>query len=756
MNAQPIPLPGLALPEDPPGMVAINARCSMQTEAGRRLIAVCGILTANYALDDGPAEAMAMVNLVTTGAASQLEVSRAFLCSTRQVRRYQRQSEEDGLASSRRRGRRPGAVGVVRIKASAVRMVRKLKDDGVSNREIARRMGVCEKSVRKLLRRMGWQIRPQVIQPPLPGLDVPVASPSGLPKDPTAPFQDEVAGIQPEPCAISLDSDPADRHFDRLLACMGALDDALPLFQAGHRIPHAGVLLAVPALVQSGILSVAREVYGSIGPAFYGLRSTLLVLLFMALLRIQRPEGLKEQVPAELGKLVGLDRSPEVKTLRHKLERLASLRRAERFGQELARLRVETRGETLGFLYVDGHVRVYHGKHRLPKAHVTRMRISLPATSDYWINDQVGDPLFMVTAKANAGLVQVLPDLLAQTRKLMGDRPITIVFDRGGWSPALFSRLEDDGFHILTYRKGEADPIPEWGFTQRKAKLDGHEVEYWLNDQIVVFRFEKTGKLCLRQVTRLQDGHQTQVLTTRFDLPAIEVAHRMFQRWRQENFFKYMREEYLLDALVDYGVEPDDPARTVPNPERRRLDKAITAARHELAKLQKDYGAAALEHQETLRPTLRGFRIANDKLGQGIRIARARLDALVARKATLAARIAIGEAVKEPIVKLATERKHLTDMVKMVAYQVESDLLALIRPHYARSDDEGRTLVQSILGSAADLEVTPQELRVKVTPLSSPHRTRALAALCEELNLARTTFPGSRLQLRFSVSGATP
>jgi prepilin-type processing-associated H-X9-DG protein len=105
--------------------------------------------------------------------------------------------------------------------------------------------------------------------------------------------------------------------------------------------------------------------------------STLLVLLFMALLRIQRPEGLKEQVPAELGMLVGLDRSPEVKTLRHELERLASLRRAEQFGQELARLRVETRGETLGFLYVDGHVRVYHGKHHLPKAHVTRMRISL-------------------------------------------------------------------------------------------------------------------------------------------------------------------------------------------------------------------------------------------------------------------------------------------------------------------------------------------------------------------------------------------
>jgi len=56
-----------------------------------------------------------------------------------------------------------------------------------------------------------------------------------------------------------------------------------------------------------------------------------------------------------------------------------------------------------GFLYLDGHVRVYHGKHALPKAHVARMRISMPATSDYWVNDLTGDPLFVVTPKPTPG-----------------------------------------------------------------------------------------------------------------------------------------------------------------------------------------------------------------------------------------------------------------------------------------------------------------------------------------------------------------
>ena len=80
-----------------------------------------------------------------------------------------------------------------------------------------------------------------------------------------------------------MDTDPADRGGDRLLAYLGLLDDAAPLFRAGTRVPRAGVLLALPALTESGVFDIAREVYGSIGPAFYGLRTTVVAMLLMAL-----------------------------------------------------------------------------------------------------------------------------------------------------------------------------------------------------------------------------------------------------------------------------------------------------------------------------------------------------------------------------------------------------------------------------------------------------------------------------------------
>ncbi len=60
--------------------------------------------------------------------------------------------------------------------------------------------------------------------------------------------------------------------------------------------------------------------------------------------------------------------------------------------------------------------------------------------------------------------------------------------------------------------------------------------------------------------------HQTPVIATRQDINWEQVARRMFFRWNQENFFRYMRGEYALDHLVTNNVEPADVERLVPRP----------------------------------------------------------------------------------------------------------------------------------------------------------------------------------------------
>ncbi len=736
----------------PTGTTVINDRCLLRTEHGFRIVLVSGIVLLQYATDDRMAEAYAMVSLVQQGWADQKEVARSFGYSVRSVRRYQRRFEAGGLAALGQAGGYPARRP--RLPRSREQWVRRLKGQGLATREIARRLGVTPKAIRKLLKRLGWQERAPA-QLPLPGGDpnlsaFPAAAAPAEPPSPGDPPLSAWVALDEEPTPVSLDTDPADRRGDRLLAYLGVLDDAAPLFCSGPRVPHGGVLLALPALVTSGVFTIARQIYGGIGPAFYGLRTTLVALLLMALLRIKRPEGLKEHAPGDLGRVLGLDRAPEVKTVRRKLRRLAACGRAAAFGRALAHRRVADRGVAMGFLYVDGHVRVYHGQRTLPKAHVARMRLAMPATTDYWVNDAEGDPLFVVTAEANAGLVTMLPGVLAEVRALVGERRVTVVFDRGGYSPKLFQRLLADGFDLLTYRKGRSRRVARGRFTSHEAVIGNVTVTYVLADQEVRLL---AGKLRLRQVTRLaDDGHRTPILTSRRDLPAVEVAYRMFERWRQENFFKYLREQYALDALVDYAVVPDDPARDVPNPKRRAILAKLQEARAEFAQLTAEYGAEAFLNPEHTRPTMRGFKIAHGTLAARLRTAFERITALEQARAATPARIPVREVVPADVVKLAPERKLLTNLLKMVAYQAESDLVHRVAPHYKRTADEGRTLIQAALASQADLEVTPDELRIFIAPLSSPHRTRAIAALCDELNTQPVRFPGSRLRLRYGIA----
>ena len=383
----------------------------------------------------------------------------------------------------------------------------------------------------------------------------------------------------------------------------------------GRRLPVPVSCCTLPCVLESGLFRIGRKLYGQTGPAFYGPRTTLLTLLFMALLRLQRPEQLKQHDPAAFGRLLGLDRAPEVKTLRRRLTRLAAHHRAEQLAAELARQRVDQRGHLTGFLYIDGHVRAYHGQRPIAsKAYVARRHLAMPATTDYWINDRSGDPLLMITGDLGQSLAKALPELLRQVRAVVGERRVTIVFDRGGWSPKLFGTMIKEGFDVLTYRKGRCRRINERRFIRRRARLGGRRVDFLLHDQPVTFL---KGKLRLRQVTRLCDsGHQTQIITSRSDLRDIEVAWRMFDRWRQENFFKYMRQEFLLDALVDYQIEPEEPTRTVGNPQRRALDKKVRAARADLAKIERQYGMAAADHAGQRRPTMRGFKLAHSRLGR--------------------------------------------------------------------------------------------------------------------------------------------
>ena len=540
------------------------------------------------------------------------------------------------------------------------------------------------------------------------------------------------------------------RTEERALACSGKLIEAAPEFHAAEAVPGAGVLLALPALLEQGLVDVGQEVFGTLRNGFFGLRSVLLTLSFMALLRIKTPEQLTGHAPGELGLLLGLDRAPEVKTLRRKLAEMGERGRARVLHQRLAERWARAEPEHLGLLYLDGHVRPYHGRtHSLPKHHVQQRNRPMPGTQDFHVNDARAEPLFVVTAEATEGLVTMMDEqLLPEIRRLVGPRRrVTVVFDRQGWSPASFARWKDEGFDVLTYRKAQQSRWQERFFSQVTRTVDGHKVVYRLAQR----RVKLSNGLRVREVRRLtDDNHQTAVITTNERLSMFQVAHRMFSRWRQENFFRYMRHEFALDHLCTHAVEPADPKRVVPHPERKRLEQEIRTAQTSLGRLTGRRGH--LLPGKTLR--VNGRMLNEDELDEILRKREVDMQPLQARRDALPKEIPLDQVLDaKDIVQLERERKLLTDAVKMIAYRAESYMARWVEPFFARYDDEARKFLQTIFQATADLLPDPQHrtLTVRFHGLSSPRATRALSDLCEIFNAEQVCYPGTDLRLRYEA-----
>jgi len=355
----------------------------------------------------------------------------------------------------------------------------------------------------------------------------------------------------------------------RLSASIGSLDAVVPEFKCAFDVPNAGVLFALPALLATGLLKYTESFF-KLPKGYYGLDSLFLLLAFMALSRVKSIESLRYSAPGEWGKIIGLDRIPEVRTLREKILHLSNEKQAQQWNHKLCHFWMKQVPEQAGVLYIDGHVRVYNGKQtRLPRHYVARQKLCLRATSDYWVNAMDGQPFMVINQVVDPGLIQVLEkDIIPKLEEQVPNQPdkatlknnpnlhrFTLVFDREGYSPALFKRLEEKHIACMTYHKFPKEDWPLEEFQSRTIQLPhGETTHYQLAERGTYFQNEK---YWLREIRKLtEQGHQTSILTSDrcADLSRISVS--MFARWGQENYFKYMREHYNLDRLASYSVSP--------------------------------------------------------------------------------------------------------------------------------------------------------------------------------------------------------
>jgi hypothetical protein len=709
---------------------------------GSGVMWVHGLATFAWDAGDEAGRRLAAVQLHKLKAATQAQVAEAFGVIPVSVWRWEKALAAGGVAGlvPDRKGPRRAS----KLTPAVVARIRELGGQGLGKAGIAAAAGVSESSVRNVLRPAGGDVL---------GGDA-AAGPAAGGQAETAGGQRDMLPVLPDPVA---------RDGERVLARFGLLGEgAAPVFTPGARYPLAGLLLALPALEGTGLLACARATYGRMRDGFYGLEVMLVVLVFLALLREPRAEGATRVSPAALGRVLGLDRAPEVKTIRRKLAELAAAGKAADLIMALARHHAAARPAALGFLYADGHARAYFGTRQVQKMHVARLKFPGPATEETWVTDAAGDPVFMVIAEPSASLAGQLRGLLPQLRQIVGDgRRVTVCFDRGGWSPALFADITGAGFDLLTYRKGPVADLPAPAFTTVAGTDDrGRSHEYELADTTVTLEItegpRKGEHVTLRQVTRREPAsrgaiRQVHTLTSRTDLPAGQVCWRMSSRWREENYFRYARTHFALDALDSYAAVPDDPDRLVPSPAKkaaaarvRRAETAIGAA-----EASRDASLLDLRSPAPGHPALLTNQQVN-KLNAPVQAAYDELEAAEAAAAATPARIRLGDLAPD-MVRLDAETKQITHAIRMAAYNTETILARALDGHYARARDEAYALIREALATSGDIHPGPGQLLIRLDPLTAPRRTQALAGLCDHLNQAGCTYPGTDLLLRYEV-----
>ena len=416
-------------------------------------------------------------------------------------------------------------------------------------------------------------------------------------------------------------------------------------------------------------------------------------------------------------------------------------------------------------LTIDGHVRVYHGQQTpLPKHYVARQKLCLRATADYWVNAMDGQPFLVVHPPVDPGLIQVLEhEIVPRLEAQVPDPPstpsspvhprahrFTLVFDREGYSPAFFQRMKQRRIACLTYRKRCPEDWAVEEFASREVQLaSGQRVRMRLAERGVLLG----ETLWLREIRKLADsGHQTAIVASDYvsDLGAIACA--MFARWSQENYFKYMREHYGLDRLVDYQTEAIPDTTKVVNPAHRTLDGQVRRQLAILSRMQAKFGALNLSGD--IEPArVRHFEQQKADLQEHIASLQSDVDQLKAQRKATARHIRFEQLPEDArFARLRVESKHLIDTIKMIAYRAETAMAQVLRQTLSRSDD-ARHLLRAVYASDADLlpDEANQTLTVRLHRQANASTDTAVQCLCDELNSTQTVFPGTNLRLVYEL-----
>jgi len=663
---------------------------------------------------DTVSKVASIVTLLRIGAAKQVEIDRAFDVNRDTARRYLSNVERYGLAGLFMTKTGPQGPHKITPKVHRFIVDRLAQNQGVADILKAVREEFDLELSRKSIERIRYSLS-EKSSTELTTMDLPLEEES-----------EEEKTLEPVGTREALSSDD--------------LIDPGPAKKS-----PAGLFFLWPFLHLLGFKEISNMIFSPLRARLFFVRETLLTILMLALLRCRSVEDYKTLEKRRLGLFWEGSRGMDLRTLRRKLSELSLQKKSLSLLTQLARRYQEIGLVQCGVLYFDGHFIPYHGEKNVHKGFFTQRRLAVRGQNQFFLNGASGRPVFFWLKPANSTLHEIIPELIEQIRELTGQESFTIVFDRGGFSSKLFRTLDSEGITFMTYLRGAKEHVDPSAF-------DRYTIEYRRRKEAA--ELAELGYIGMspqhyRLVVRKKEEKQTFILTNDFERSIDRVATLMFNRWSQENFFKYMVREYHLDSLLSYLAEESPEVVMVNNPERREN-------RHLKKELEKEL--AQLEHFLAEKLTVPRRQAPSQRMKQKILKAQEKtseikdsIKQLNTQHRQMPKKIPASQLGDNRVREiLYQEKKMLVDSLKLLAYNAEEWLLDILARQYNDSRDFRRVLLL-IMKTPGTIQRIDDRLLIQLDSLHNPRYQRAAEYLCDKINQMEIPAPSGKGTMFFEV-----
>ena len=742
-------MPQFLLPLLPSGATEINDILSVRNENGRWYYFAGISPVFNHDENDQASFRMYTSLLIATGQCRNITITKVFGVSPSSVKRGVKKYKDGGNdAFFKPRKGRGGNVITEKVKNEC----QELLDKGWSRKEVCEKLEIKYDTLRKAIS-SGRLHEPTIVK---------TSENSGSTKSERT-VEDAKAG---EGMGVA-----CTRTVERTLAATGQLNHVSSEFENCLDLPMGGVLCSLPALDACGLYR-HLNLLPQLPDGYYSNIHIITVLAFMFLCRIKAIEKLRFESAGELGKMIGLDRIPEVKIMRKKLKLLSTDNDVQNWAVQLSKDWMESAPELAGVLFIDGHVSLYFGNNtKLPKRYVSRLQLCMSGTSFYYINDIFGQPFFYIEKPVDPGMLKTLEnDIIPRLLKEVPGQPseeelkdqknkhlhrFVLVFDREGYSPGFFKRMwEKHRIACISYNKYPGEKWDEKEFKPYKAKMpQGEVIEMELAEMGSLIGSKTGEQVWVREVRKQnKNGHQTSIISTGYALNLLSTAIYIFSRWAQENFFKYMKQHFDFDKILEYTVEEISGPIKVINPDWKELDYEIRKLQNKLNYRMKKFGAIELHPETDLKKLEKQINVKAE-LREEIELMEHEIDGLKEKRTDVSKHIDFDDLPdNEKFKKLRSSSRLLLNTIKMIDYRAETAMSFTLKEFLDRGND-ARAIIRELFKTEADLvpDLEARILNVRIHRMTSMRNDKAVKKLLEILNETETVFPGTDMKLRYSL-----